>query len=118
MVRQASGTTQELVTAKARLSKQGLTIPRLELVAGHMAINLVNNVRHALTGFPVASVHCWLDSAVALHWIRGGGEYRQFVANRVRKIRACEVNEWRHVPTDENPADLGGRGGPVNSTLW
>ena len=118
VVRQASGTTQGLVTAKARLAKQGLTIPRLELVAGHMATNLVDNVRCALEGFPVASVRCWLDSTVALHWIRGGGEYRQFVANRVRKIRACEIDEWRHVPTDQNPADLRSRGGSVNSNLW
>lgn len=87
VVRQESGTTQGLVTAKARLAKRGLTIPRLELVAGHMAVNLAQNVRHALVDFPVASVHCWLDSTVALHWIGGGGEYRQFVANR--RVEAC-----------------------------
>ena len=119
VVRQTSGTTQGLVTAKARLAKQRLTIPRLELVAGHMAVNLADNVRCALTGFPVTSVHCWLDSTVALHWIQGDGEYRQFVANRVRKIREHEVDEWRHVPTDQNPADIGSRGGDViGSALW
>ena len=107
VVCQASGTTQGLVAAKARLAKQGLTIPKLELVAGHMAVNLVDNVRRALAGFPVVSVHCWLDSTVALYWISGGGEYRLFVANRVQKIRACEVDEWRHVPSSQNPADLG-----------
>ena len=32
-----SGITQRLVAAKARLVKQGLTIPRLELVSAHMA---------------------------------------------------------------------------------
>ena len=58
VVQQTSGTTQGLVTAKARLAKQRLTIPRLELVAGHMTVNLVNNVHCALTGFPVTSVHC------------------------------------------------------------
>ena len=119
VVRQASGTTQGLVAAKERLAKQRLTIPRLELVAGHMAVNLVDNVRRALAGFPVASVCCWLDSTVALHWIRGGGEYRQFVANRVRKIGEHVIDEWRHVPTAQNPADLGSRGGSfVESALW
>ena len=44
VVTQASGTSQGLITAKARLAKQGLTIPRLELVSGHMADNLANNV--------------------------------------------------------------------------
>ena len=118
VVHQASGTTQGLVAAKARLAKQGLTIPRLELVAGHMAANLTNNVRGALEGFPVSTTVCWLDSTVALHWIRGNGEYRQFVANRVQKIKACEIAEWRYVPTDQNPADLGSRGGEVTSDLW
>ena len=84
-----------------------------------MAVNSVDNIRHALDGFPVTSVHCWLDSSVALHWIRGNGEYRQFVANRVKKIKDHEINEWRHVPTDQNPADLGSRGGSItDADLW
>ena len=53
-----------------------------------------------------------LDSTVALHWIRGNGKCKQFVRNRVRKIREKEIN-WRHVPTKENPADMGNRGGDV-----
>ena len=39
VVRQASGMSQGLITAKCPLAKQGLTIPRLELVSGHMAVN-------------------------------------------------------------------------------
>ena len=84
VVRQAAGTNQGLIAARSRLSKQGLTIPRLELVAGHMAVNLVTNVREALDGLPLTSVHCWLDSSVALYWIRGQGEHKQFVSNRVK----------------------------------
>ena len=52
---------------KRAFAKQRLTIPRLELVAGHMAVNSVDNIRHILDGFSVTSVHCWLDSSVALH---------------------------------------------------
>lgn len=111
VVRQASGTRQGLVAAKARLAKQWFTTPRLELVAGNMVVNFVDNVRRALTGFFVTSVCCWLDSTVALHWIRGSGEYRQFVANRVRKIGEHAINEWRHVSTAQNLADLENRGG-------
>ena len=44
MVVQESGTNQGLVTAKARLAKQGLTISRQELVSRHVAVNLVMNV--------------------------------------------------------------------------
>ena len=68
VVEQTSGVNQGLVAAKARLAKQGLTIPRLELVAGHMAVNLLTNVHDALTGYPVKSLNAWLDSTVALHW--------------------------------------------------
>ena len=119
VVKQESGTTQQLLAAKARLSKQGLTIPRLELIAAHMVTNLLVNVRGALEGFPVANLNGWLDSSVALFWISGGGQYRQFVENRVQKIRAHPEITWRHVPTQENPADVASRGGDVEfSELW
>ena len=77
VVSQPSCVTQGIVAAKARLAKQGLTIPRLELVACHMATNMATNVREALEGYPVDQVYCWLN------WIT-----------------------WRYVPTKENPADL------------
>ena len=120
VVRQASGTSQGLVAAKSRLAKKNLTIPRLELVSAHMATNLVHNVREALVGFPMNQVFGWLDSTVALHWIRGGGDFKQFVGNRVRKIQEKDYIQWNHVPTQENPADLGSRGGKVSETdrLW
>ena len=114
VVRQERETTQALVCAKSRLAKRNLTIPRLELVAGHMAINLATNVQAALNTYPVQlPVHCWLDSTVALYWIHGQGEYRQFVSNRVHKIQQHQNVKWHHVPTSENPADLGSRGGSV-----
>ena len=70
-----------------------------------MAVNLVDNVREALTGFPVKKVCCWLDSSVALHWIKGNGDYKQFVANRGEN--------------QQPPADLGSRVGQVSKTeLW
>ena len=120
VLQQESGKVQRLVTAKSRLAKTNLTIPRLELVAGHMAVNLAVNVRNALEGFKMAeNIHCWLDSSVALHWLNDDGQYRQFVANRVNKIRSHPNVFWRHVPTAENPADLGSRGGSVDGArLW
>ena len=48
---------------------------------------------------------------MALHWINGGGEYKQFVANRAMKIEEHSGITWCHVPTKENPPDLGSRGG-------
>ena len=57
---------------------------------------------------------------MALHWMRGSGEFKQFVGNRVRKIREKDYIKWRHVPSQDNPADLGSRGGHVDSAncLW
>ena len=51
--------SQGLVTAKSHLAKQGLTIPQLELMSGHMAVNLITNVHQALEGLTLAtSDHC------------------------------------------------------------
>ena len=116
VVSQPSGNTVGLVAAKARLAKQGLTIPRLELVSGRMVMNL--NVK-ALEGFPMGEMVCWLDSSVALHWIKGGGNYKQFVANRVHKIQQHPEVQWRRVSTKDNPADIGSRSGSAeNVQLW
>ena len=110
MITQASGVSKGLIAAKSRIAKKNLTIPRLELIAAHMAANLVDSVRTALKGYPITSVHGWSDSTVALHWIKGGGSYKQFVTNRVRKISSKNFIEWRHVDTNHNPADIGSRG--------
>lgn len=48
VVAQPSGVSAGLVTAKARLAKQSLSIPHLEFVSGHMATNLITNTRDAL----------------------------------------------------------------------
>ena len=87
-------------------AKKGLTIPKLKLVSAHMAANL-----NGLEGQPVRLVHGWLDSTVALHWVRvEGSVYKQSVANRVKKIRDKAYTQWRHVGSDQNPADIGSRG--------
>ena len=66
MITQTSGSGVGLVIARVRL----------ELVSGHMAFNLITNARDTLKGFPIGELHCWLDSTVALHWIKGVGEYK------------------------------------------
>lgn len=77
-----------------------------------MVANLVSNVQAVLSTQQV-SVHCWLDSTVALYWINDQGEYRQYVANRLHNIRQHDQIKWHHIPTADNPADLGSRGGNV-----
>jgi len=79
-----------------------------------MAVNLLTNVHDTLTGFPVHSLNVWLDSTVALHWIRGSEEYKQSVGNHVCEVKENESVVWKHEPTHEIPADLGSQGSPVN----
>ena len=55
---------------------------------------------------------------MALHWILGNRQYRQFVTNRVKKRRDHPEIQWRHVPTGDNPADLASWGGQEDSDLW
>ena len=87
IIHQGHNVTQGLLTAKARLAKRDLTFPRLELVAAHMAANLVHSVRKALEGSPVREVYAWSNSSVALSWIKGHKQYKQFVSNRVSRKR-------------------------------
>ena len=55
-----------------------------------------------------------------LHWLEKNRNYNQFVNNRVNKIKEKDYITWRHVPTNENPADIGGRGvyGNQIPSLW
>ena len=107
---QPSGVNQMLISSKSRLSKKDLSIPRLELVAAHMAANLLDNARAALKTYSIKNCVAWTDSTVVLHWIRSEGNYKQFVSNRVSKIKSKKEISWRYVPTKENPADIGSRG--------
>ena len=80
VIYQSSGTSQRLMAAKSRLCKKNVTIPRLELVAMHMAANLCKNIKDSLEEQPIRKFYGWTDSSVALHWTRGRGTYKQFVS--------------------------------------
>ncbi len=73
VIEQENGTTQGFVCSKSRIAKKSLTIPRLELVVGHMAVNLVTNIERANASEKVTEVHCWLDygGPVLYSWSRG-----------------------------------------------
>ena len=52
--------------------------------------------------------------------MKGGGTYKQLVANRVREINAKESIEGRHVASEKNPVDSGSRGSKADqlSSVW
>lgn len=68
-------------------------------------------------------IHGWIDSRVALCWIRAPAErWKPFVRNRVYQIQELSVDaEWSYVSTKDNPADLISRGcnlGDEQLRLW
>ena len=87
VVYQPNLVSQGLVTSKSRISKHNVTVPRLELISTHMGANLVQNVKSELESQNVRSVTGWTDSTVVLYWLNEKGNFKQFVGNRVNKIR-------------------------------
>lgn len=69
--------------------------PHLELNAGHMVANSLENVWKALKKYPITLIYEWLGSTVALYWIQGDQkEWNQFVFNRVAKIKQKNGITW------------------------
>ncbi|GFV00841.1 uncharacterized protein TNCV_1386561 [Trichonephila clavipes] len=107
-----SETLVRLITSKSRVAPiKRLTIPRLELCAAVLLAKLVKRVVAALQ-LETAEVYLWSDSTIVLAWLRKEPmDLKTFVQNRVAKIEELYPNQlWRHVPSDQNPADLVSRG--------
>ena len=117
---QSGHANQQLIASKPRLAKQNMSIPTLELLAVHMASNLAENIKSALSNYNIRDIHGWTDSIVVLHWLKGKRDYKQFVSNRINKITAKAYITGRHVPSNQNPADIGSTGAYGNQIpdLW
>ncbi|XP_055543763.1 uncharacterized protein LOC129729276 [Wyeomyia smithii] len=72
----------------------------------------------------VHGIYYWTDSMVTLDWISNPTKKRPtFISNRVRKINDMSpIENWNHVGSKENPADLISRGTSTQklaeSTIW
>ncbi|UYV63002.1 hypothetical protein LAZ67_2002805 [Cordylochernes scorpioides] len=114
--------TLTLIWSKVRLAPmKSIMIPRLELMAMVLGARLANAIQAALKR--KCETTLWSDSTTALSWIKKEIECRVFVRNRVREIQATtNLNDWRFVPSQLNPADLLSRGCPpsqfVQSRWW
>lgn len=102
VVQQTQGTTQRLICNKSCFARRNMPVPRLELIAGHMALNIATNIQTMLKDI-TSTVYCLLDSTATLYWIKKQGEYCQFVANRVNTIQSYSQVTWHHFPTADNP---------------
>ncbi|XP_045132204.1 uncharacterized protein LOC123516668 [Portunus trituberculatus] len=113
-----------LLVAKGRLVplNPSLTIPRLELMAAFIGVKLMNTVSKALDLHP-PTITYWSDSMDVICWIKSDKPLKLFVKNQVSSILEFSCREeWHHVSSLDNPADLGTRGislsSLVSNSLW
>ena len=115
-VRTGNDIKTTLLLSKSRVSPlKTESISRLELIACVLAVRMWAVVRET---YPTTTENTffWTDSEVCLHWIKiHAKSFKAFVAHRIGEIQsATDPTQWRHVPTAENPADVGTR--PVTIT--
>ncbi|XP_025192662.1 uncharacterized protein LOC112592723 [Melanaphis sacchari] len=113
-----------LLCSKSRVAPvKGATIPRLELEGALVLAQLAEKVAAAWE-LDVKNFYLWTDSMVALGWIRSEAtRFKTYIVNRVIQIlELTNAQQWRHVGTADNPADILSRGALVQelkvSELW
>ncbi|KAL1448522.1 hypothetical protein WDU94_000574 [Cyamophila willieti] len=114
-----------LIRAKSRVAPlKTLTIPRLELCAAQLLAQVIESLDPLRQQLHINTIHLFSDSMVVLSWLKTPLHLLKiYVANRVSKILDNTTNEqWSHIATDLNPADLASRGcyptKLVQNELW
>ena len=99
-----------------------VTIPSLELISCVLLTKLLQSVLKGLS-LNTASIYCWSDSMIALHWIKINKKWKIWVQNRVDIIKkVVKPDNWHYILSSDNPADIATReclpNSIVNNKLW
>jgi len=97
---------------KSRLAPiKSVSIPRLELTAATLSVRINSLILRALQ-IPIDSIVYWTDSTTVLRYIYNERtRFHVFVANRLTVIHdGSSPNQWRHISSGSNPADVASRG--------
>ena len=103
------------VIGKSKLApEKGHTIPRLELCAAVLAVELFQTVSDHLS-VDAKNARFYTDSKVVLGYICNQTKrFYTYVSNRVQKItQVTTPAQWRYVTSEQNPADIGSRGSSI-----
>ena len=89
-----------------------ISIPRLELTAAEILAKLMANAVESLgESLTINAKYYWTDSLTTLYWLSTKKELKQFVDNRVNKIKNLSSPDmWKFTPGNDNPADITSRG--------
>ena len=124
VTRNLSGASSFLLMSKSRvapIAKQE-SVARLELSACQLGVSLAQKLCVALE-VQKSSITFWTDSSTCLYWLHTKELLTTYVANRICFILDnTRPTQWKHVSTQENPADVPTRGSPisalVDNQLW
>lgn len=100
-----------LLLAKTRVTPmKPTTIPRLELNSAKLLARFMKKVKNQLGN--ETETFYFSDSMIALYWMKKEpSQWKTYVANRVASIQDnSDINDWHHVISQENPADVASRG--------
>lgn len=108
-----------ILLAKSRLAPlKKVTVPRLELAAAKLCVTIRNIIKSELD-MRFCEEHYWTDSTIVLQCLNNNEKrFQRYVANRVEFIRDHSTpNQWHHVPSQLNPADVASRGQKIKKFI-